>query len=112
MTPEAPECEISLFEAEMRAAADRQPINDQLGFHDFQESEFAAGAGRCDKCGGGPLAAIHQKPVDQLERLVSFAAQIAADLNRIADALERPRAGGFWRAVDWVARFFQREGSR
>ena len=60
---------------------DRPAIFDGLGPHDFVESEFAPGSGRCDKCGGGPLAPIHLKPVDQMAR-------IADALERIADVME------------------------
>jgi hypothetical protein len=59
----------------------RPPVNDAVPPHAFAESEFAPGCGRCDKCGGGPGAAIHQPAVDQMAR-------IADALERIADALE------------------------
>ena len=59
----------------------RPAVNDALGPHDFIPSEFDPECGRCDKCGGGPGAAIHQKPVDQMAR-------IADALERIAEALE------------------------
>jgi hypothetical protein len=60
---------------------DRPAINDGLPYHEFLPSEFAPESGRCDKCGGGPDAPIHQKPVDQVAR-------IAEALERIADTLE------------------------
>jgi len=60
---------------------DRPAINDGLPHHEFVPSEFAPGSGRCDTCGGGLLAPIHQKPVDQMAR-------IADALERIADAME------------------------
>jgi hypothetical protein len=60
------------------APPDRQPINDLVGYHEFVNSEFAEGAGQCDRCGGGPLASIHQKPIDHGEQL-----------KRIADSLEK-----------------------
>jgi hypothetical protein len=54
---------------------DRQPIL-PLGPHDFVESEFPAGKGHCDRCGGGPLAAIHTH-VDPLERIAVALEEIA-----------------------------------
>jgi hypothetical protein len=60
---------------------DRPAVNDMAGPHDFIPSEFAPESGRCDICGGGSLAEIHQKPVDQMAR-------IADALERIADRLE------------------------
>ena len=60
---------------------DRAPVNDGLPHHDFIPSEFAPDSGRCDKCGGGPLAPIHLKPVDQMARIVDA-------LERIADVME------------------------
>jgi hypothetical protein len=53
----------------------RPPVNDAVPPHDFVPSEFDPDCGRCDRCGGGPGAVIHQAPVDQMAR--------------IADALER-----------------------
>jgi hypothetical protein len=50
---------------------DRAPVNDGLPHHEFVVSEFAPESGRCDKCGGGPLAPIHLKPVDQMERIAN-----------------------------------------
>ena len=69
-----PDIELEAPERE-HAARDRSPIHLEAGPHEYVESEFPEGKGRCDRCGGGPDAAIHQKPVDQMER--------------IADALER-----------------------
>lgn len=71
----APETEASELELSHPA------INDALGPHDFKPSEFAPESGRCDRCGGGPLAQIHQKPVDQMAR-------IADALERIAGVME------------------------
>lgn len=70
------------------SAADRAPIHDGLPYHEFQESEFAPGCGRCDKCGGGPAAAIHQAPVDQQKRIADALERIAAHLESIRDHLE------------------------
>lgn len=64
------------------APLDRAPTHEGAGYHEFVESEFAPGSGRCDKCGGGPVADIHQKPVDHMAR-------VADALERIADYLER-----------------------
>jgi hypothetical protein len=61
--------------------ADRPAVNDMAGLHAFVPSEFAPESGRCDICGGGSLAEIHQKPVDQMAR-------IADALERIAKAYE------------------------
>jgi hypothetical protein len=65
------------------APSSRAAINDQLPRHDFVESEFEQGAGRCDKCGGGPGAEIHQQPVDHmawvadaLERIAGYLAEL------------------------------------
>ena len=60
---------------------DRPAVNQEAGYHEFVPSEFAPTSGRCDRCGGGELAGIHQKPVDQVAR-------IAGALERIADALD------------------------
>lgn len=67
------------------SAADRAPIHDGLPPHEFQKSEFAPGCGRCDKCGGGPAAAIHQAPVDQQKRIADALEEIAGALHRIED---------------------------
>ena len=80
-----PEQETSHF-------SDRPPINDLMGPHPFVESEFEEGAGRCDKCGGGPDAEIHQKPVDHLARVADALEALdswAPAVARIANALER-----------------------
>jgi hypothetical protein len=70
----------------------RPPIHD-TGYHEFQESEFPNGAGRCDTCGGGPDAEIHHKPVDPLERIATALEEIAGAMHRQEDrageALER-----------------------
>ena len=58
----------------------RPAVNDALPPHDFVPSEFDPACGRCDRCGGGPGAELHQRPVDQ-------AARIADALERIADIL-------------------------
>lgn len=63
----------------------RPPVNDGLPNHNFEPSEFAPESGRCDKCGGGPLAPIHQKPVDQIERIADALMEIAGALHRIED---------------------------
>ena len=86
--------------------ADRQAIL-PMEPHHFVESEFPAGKGHCDLCGGGPLAAIHTH-VDPLERLATALEGLApafdqwdaedvdrrllcimVGVERIADALER-----------------------
>lgn len=59
---------------------DRPAVNDMVGPHAFIPSEFAPESGRCDICGGGSLAEIHQTPVDQVAR-------IADALEGIHDAL-------------------------
>ena len=56
---------------------DRAPVNDGLPHHEFVPSEFAPDSGRCDKCGGGPLAPIHLKPVDQMARIADALQRIA-----------------------------------
>jgi hypothetical protein len=59
-------------ESERVVPIDRPPIFAELGFHDYQESEYEQGAGHCDKCGGGPEAPIHHKArVDPLERIAA-----------------------------------------
>lgn len=73
-----PRLNDSLERMQERIAADRPPINPTLGYHPYQESEFPEGAGHCDACGGGPLAEIHQKPVDQLARIADALESIAA----------------------------------
>jgi hypothetical protein len=80
--------------------AARPPVNESVGPHPFAESEFTPGCGRCDRCGGGPDAEIHQPVVDQMARIadalvdagVAFEATAGSALPylaRIADALER-----------------------
>ena len=63
----------------------RPPVNDAVPPHAFTESEFAPGCGRCDKCGGGPGAAIHQPAVDQMARIADALEEIAGALHRIED---------------------------
>jgi hypothetical protein len=73
-----PDATIDTPEREVRdVPRDRPPVNNELPYHPFQQSEFPEGRGRCDSCGGGPDAPIHQKPIDSAEQL-----------KRIADALE------------------------
>lgn len=60
--------------------ANRPPINDSMGFHEYKESEFPEGAGHCDLCGGGPEAQIHKRPVDQMARIADALERIAAVL--------------------------------
>ena len=71
---------------------DRPAIFIEGGPHDYVESEFAQGAGRCDKCGGGPDAAIHHW-VDPQERMAVALEEIAGALHHhpqgIVSLLER-----------------------
>lgn len=85
---------------------DRPAVNEMAGPHSFIPSEFAPESGRCDICGGGSLAEIHQKPVDQMARIADAlerfpekwaenvdvldggSAQARLDMCRIADALD------------------------
>lgn len=87
---------------------DRPPIDDAMGFHVFVESEFEKGAGRCDKCGGGPLAAIHQVPVDHMARIADAltSGQLAFDVGRIAGAVSNPgdEGGQLQRIADALER--------
>ena len=75
----------------------RPAVNDAVPPHAFAESEFAPGCGRCDKCGGGPGAAIHQPAVDQMARIADALERIAVALEyageRSALALERIAVG-------------------
>jgi hypothetical protein len=41
----------------------------EMPYHKFKPSEFPGGEGRCDFCGGGEGAEVHQKPVDQMARI-------------------------------------------
>ena len=66
--------------------ANRPPVNDQIPRHEFVESEFLPGCGRCDRCGGGPLAEIHQERVDPMERIATALERIAAFM--AADAVD------------------------
>jgi hypothetical protein len=68
--------------------ADRPAVNDMVGPHAFIPSEFAPESGRCDICGGGSLAEIHQKPVDQVARIADALEGIQDALERIAQAYE------------------------
>lgn len=77
----------------LRKSELREAINNEVGPHAFVPSEFSTGAGFCDRCGGGPGAEIHQKPVDQLAR-------IADALERIANQLEAWSGGDEWPALD------------
>ena len=71
----------------------RPAVNDALPPHDFVPSEFDPTCGRCDRCGGGPGAAIHQAPVDQMARIADALERIAVAMEyageRSALALER-----------------------
>jgi len=69
----------------------RPGINLELGYHPFVESEFEQGKGYCDQCGGGPDADIHQKPVDQMERIADSLAVIADALVAISNVMEQNR---------------------
>ena len=82
------------------APLDRAPTHEGVGYHEFVESEFAPGSGRCDKCGGGPAADIHQKPLDHMARVADALeeikgahklayAQLLPAAQRIAFALEQ-----------------------
>jgi hypothetical protein len=77
-----PEMEHSEFPglSERVAAVNRASMLEGIGYHPFVESEFAPGCGRCDTCGGGPLADVHQKPVDQMARVADALERIAAVL--------------------------------
>ena len=73
--------------------AKRPPVNDQVARHEFVESEFAPGCGRCDRCGGGPLAEIHQERVDPMERIATALERIAERFDDITElVLEDSRA--------------------
>ena len=56
--------------------ADKRPILETTP-HDYIESEFPEGKGRCDVCGGGPEAKIHHF-VDPMERIASALENLAA----------------------------------
>lgn len=68
--------------------ADRAAVNDMAGPHAFVPSEFAPESGRCDICGGGSLAAIHQKPVDQMARIADALEQFPEKWSENADVLD------------------------
>ena len=78
---------LDMPDAEMpiESPASRPPVNDQVARHEFVESEFAPGCGRCDRCGGGPLADIHQERIDPMERIATALEEIAGALHRIED---------------------------
>lgn len=96
------------LEALREFVPDRAPIHKDAGRHDFVESEFPGGAGRCDICGGGPLAEIHLRPIDQAERAAEAIFRCSQALERIADSLERPqKVGAFWRWCEWLINFFK-----
>ena len=63
----------------------RPAVNDALPPHGFLPSEFDPDCGRCDRCGGGPGAEIHQAPVDQMARIADALEEIAGALHRIED---------------------------
>lgn len=68
--------------------ADRPAVNEMAGYHPFVPSEFAPESGRCDICGGGALAQIHQKPVDQMARIADALEGIFNQLDRLNSNLE------------------------
>lgn len=63
------------------------PIHEGIGPHRFVDSEFEHGKGRCDRCGGGPLAEIHQQRVDPLELIAGRMEPLIA-LDRIHERLQ------------------------
>lgn len=74
--------------AEPLVEPSRAPIFDQLLPHPFVPSEFAPESGRCDTCGGGPDAAIHNH-VDPMERLAVALERVAVAMEECAGALHR-----------------------
>ena len=83
---------------ENHISSEHAPINPAVGRHDFVPSEFSPQSGRCDTCGGTADAEIHQKPVDQVERIADALESIdvtleviwsTGRLERITDALEQ-----------------------
>ncbi len=70
---------------EREVPRDRPPVDFTQAPHKFVESEFPAGKGRCDMCGGGPDAEIHQPRVDPGQVVME---RIATALERIAARLE------------------------
>jgi hypothetical protein len=66
----------------------RPAVNDALAPHDFVASEFDPDCGRCDRCGGGPGAEIHQKPVDQMARIADALEQFPEKWSENADVLD------------------------
>jgi hypothetical protein len=63
--------------------ADKRPILETTP-HDYIESEFPEGRGRCDVCGGGPEAKIHNH-VDPLERIAIALESNLAFLENVAE---------------------------
>jgi hypothetical protein len=74
--------------AERAIAADRPPILDTIGPHEYKESEFPEGKGHCDLCGGGPDAKIHNH-VDPLERIAEALERGAVHLEAIRDEAQQ-----------------------
>ena len=100
-TPEREYAEVTERSTFPRTKA---PIDDTMGYHEFVESEFPEGAGRCDRCGGGPETSIHQKPVDQMERIANALERIANLAEAEFEArLDRSRMS-FWEKLRcwWV----------
>jgi hypothetical protein len=91
-----------------RKPSERRPYNPSrpaihdTGYHPFKESEFAEGVGYCDHCGGGPDAEVHQKPIDQMERLATIL-EVSFHWSQEQARYERMRRmRGLWRRiVDW-----------
>lgn len=76
---------------EMVAALDpgegyHPPIAD-MGPHRFVDSEFEHGKGRCDRCGGGPLADIHAEKTDPLKEIAGRMEPLIA-LDRVHERLQ------------------------
>ena len=87
--------------------ADRPAVNDMAGYHRFEPSEFAPQSGRCDRCGGGELAEIHQKPVDQMARIAGALEEIAGALHRIEDYFREVTEGD---TTDAYCKFMEDRG--
>ena len=105
MTPEASEGMRARSRQYMEDTQDVHPAILEIPYHSFVESEFPEGRGRCDTCGGGEGAEIHQKPVDQMAR-------IADALERIADSLERVEGGGPSMSYDEVQALLEQSRTR